>query len=338
MKVHTASMRWLTAIALAFAATLASAQSFGDLKKVLNTAREKTNQVKAAAGRAKGSAAADSPAQHSDGRIMLWAERMSNGSENPLHSEVAINGTTVDIFTSDKFEPIEKYLQEGWNTVTVTTTPQEPSNAENSLIFRIGPAYRHPQEKKLAMKPVLWEFRNGTDWTMREDGTWRHARGPKVKQVELSFQFYFAGLTAEMRELDEGDLVLMADPRSNGRNPSVSGTIFVNGTPLNTFFQPQRQVVITPYLKKGKNEIRIVSARVKNGVQENDLEFVIAGPARWNASEEKYELKPLLQFRGMQGWVRDGMSGQLLNRTDPQSDTIERVIPLLLKDSDQAGG
>lgn len=336
MKLHTASMRCLAAMSLVFAATMASAQSLGDLKKALNAAREKTNQVKSAARQAT-AAAPGSPAQRSDGKITLWVERMSNGSENPLHSEVAINGTTVDIFTSDKIEPIEQYLKEGWNTVAVTTTPQEPSNSENSLIFRIGPAFRQPKDQQLVMKPVLWEFRNGTDWTMRDDGTWRHARGPKVKQVELSFQFYFAGLNGELRELDEGDLVLMADPRSNGRNPSVSGTIFINGTPLNTFFQPQRQVVITPYLKKGKNEIKIVSARVRNGVQENDLEFVIAGPARWNASEEKFELKPLLQFRGMQGWVRDAMSGQLLNRTDPESDTVERVIPLLLKDSDQAG-
>ena len=78
---------------------------------------------------------------------------------------------------------------------------------------------------------LTWQdFRNGTDWKLREDGTWRHVLGPKVKRVQIDLQVYYAGLAAENREPEEGDLVLIAKPNFNQSwNSSVSGTVFVNG-------------------------------------------------------------------------------------------------------------
>jgi hypothetical protein len=56
--------------------------------------------------------------------LLLWVKRNFTSWDNPLHSELSVNGKTVNIFTSDTFEPVGQYLKEGWNTVTIKTTPQ----------------------------------------------------------------------------------------------------------------------------------------------------------------------------------------------------------------------
>ncbi len=50
------------------------------------------------------------------------------------------------------------------------------------MIFRIGPTRK--ENDKVMMQPVLWEFRNGTDWKFN-DGTYSHPLGPGVKKVML---------------------------------------------------------------------------------------------------------------------------------------------------------
>lgn len=285
----------------------------------------------ATGGKARKTAASASSA---DAPLTLWVSRKYKNWESTLHSELAINGQTVDIFTSDTWQPVDKYLKEGWNTFKVTTTPQEPAEHHNGLIFRVGPVRSGDRGKKTVMAPVLWEFRNDTDWAV-DDGNYSHALGPKVKEAVLNMKFYWAGLADETRELDAGDFVLMSNPHFGADwNSPVTGTVFVNGHPFNTFSLATRQVVITPYLKKGKNEIKIVSARIDNAVRQNDLEFAIAGPAEWNASKRRYMVKPILSFTGMQGWSRNAANGRLTNKTKPDSDVIERVIPLMIKDSE----
>ena len=89
--------------------------------------------------------------------------------------------------------------------------------------------------------------------------------------------------------------------------------------------------MITPFLKPGKNEIKLVSSRVKNSIKNNDIDFDIAGPAEWDVGKGEFLLKPILQFKSMQGWTLDSKTGMLVNSAKPDAESIERVIPYVLK-------
>ncbi|HEU4523137.1 MAG TPA: hypothetical protein VFT12_14105 [Thermoanaerobaculia bacterium] len=267
-----------------------------------------------------------------DGTIVVWVEKHYGSAENLLHTELTINGQTVNIYTSNTWEPVENYLQKGWNTITLDTTLQEPANVENGLRFRIGPVVNDPARGSFTMSPVLWEFRNFNDWQF-SGGRYRHGSGPNVRTVKLDFKVYWAGLSDEQRELEAGDFVLVGRSKYGSVDPPLTATIYVNGHALNTFLAPERQVVITRYLKKGKNEIKLVSSRVDRIVGENDIEIYIAGPATWNASRARFMLGPVTEFKAMQGWIRDDVSGRLINSGNPRSDVVERVIPFMIKDT-----
>jgi hypothetical protein len=258
--------------------------------------------------------------------MTLWVAREYTAWDNALHSELSINGTLVNIFTSDTFEPVAEYLEPGWNTITVKTTAQEPANRNNELILRIGPARQ--DGKQMVMSPVLWEFRNGTDWRF-QDGTYTHPLGPGVKEVTLTHRVYFAGMAHEQQELEAGDFVLAAKPTYPWNAP-VTATVFVNDTPLNTFMLATRQIVVTSLLKEGRNEIRLVSSRT-GSIRNNDIEFSVAGPAEWNVQRNGYTVTPIVQFKSMQGWTLDPKTGVLINKASPESETIERTIPFVLK-------
>jgi hypothetical protein len=263
-----------------------------------------------------------------DQPLSLWAERQYNSWENPLHSEVTINDKLVNIFTSDAIEPVAAHIKPGWNTIVVKTTAQEPAKDSNGLIFRIGPARK--EAKGFVMAPVLWEFRNDTDWKLK-DGAYSHPLGPGVKEVTLSYKLYYAGLENERHDLKAGDYVLSGKPQYNSWNSPVVATIFVNGTALNTFMLAERDIVITPFLKPGRNEIKIVSGRVPNAIANNDVKFSVGGPAEWEVSSGKFMLKPIVQFNAMQGWQLNRQTGQLSNPLKADADTIERVIPFVMK-------
>ena len=129
-------------------------------------------------------------AQKSDSEpILLWVKRNFASWDTPLHSELSVNGKTVNIFTSDTFEPVGQDLKKGWNTITIKTTPQQPANKSNGLIFRMGPAHKTPGNDQWIMEPILWEFRNDTDWKFA-NGRYSHPLGPDVKEVTLSFKIY----------------------------------------------------------------------------------------------------------------------------------------------------
>ena len=324
---------WIIAFTFVFSLLpLDAAAQLGDLKRGLDklkAAKKAATDQKRATSQSAQTVSPGGP-DFEDGTMMLWVEP-GFAWDNPLHTEMSINGRTVNIFTSETFEPIGQYLQEGWNTITLHTVAQEPANADNGLTFRIGPAYHDEKKRSFVMQPVLWQFHNNTDWKRRDDGTYFHPLGPHVKDVTLTIKVYWAGLEHEARALNAGDFVLQGVPGFSSWNSPVTGTVFVNGTPLNTFLAG-RDVVITPFLRKGKNEIKIVSTRSDNVFSSNDIEFSIAGPAEWIVDRGEYEVKPVVQFKSMQGWTKDRKSGKLMNRASAESDTIERTIAFMIKD------
>lgn len=267
-----------------------------------------------------------------EGGMYVWVEKNYSSSENPLHSELFINGQIVNIFSSDTIEPIEEYLKPGVNTVTIKTIAMEPANDSNDLIFRIGPMRRDPKNaSRYIMSPVIWKFRNGTDWDFK-NGYFQHPLGPDVKEVELTRDLYWAGLEFEEKNIKEKDYILNVWPRYNSSNSPVILTLSLNGTPLSSFFGIKRQIVITHLLKPGKNELKIVSHRVINSFKNNDMEGSISGPATWYPGKNKYIHKPITTFSGMSGWKKDKKSGQLINQRNPADEFFERTIVFLIKD------
>lgn len=261
--------------------------------------------------------------------LSLWVQREYSSWDNPLHSELSINDKMVGMFTSDGDRAIGEHLKPGWNTITLKTTPQAGATESNQLIFRIGTVTKQDGKR---MMDALWEFRNGTDWKYK-DGTYTHQLGPDRKEATLTFRVYMAGPEAETGKLGAGDYVLTGRPEYASWNGPVTGTVFVNGHEVSTFLGRERQVVITPYLKKGENTIKLVSARVPNVVAENDMKFWVGGPAEYNATKGRYELAPVNKFEAMRGWKRDPKSGQLVNTVTAGADTIEREIKFTLDEA-----
>jgi len=268
--------------------------------------------------------------QAGEAAVMVWVRRQTGYQDNPLQSEFRINGETIDVFTSDTQKSIGKHVKKGWNDIVIETVPQQPASNNNSLWFSIGPVSRDKRDRQV-MSP-LWKFGNGTDWEYK-DGKFSHATGPDVKKVSLSYRVYYAGLDHENGKVRAGDFWLQGKPQTNYLNVPLTATVFVNDTPLNSFILAERQVVITPLLKKGKNEIKLVSSRVDNAVYANDIILTVAGPAEYHAPRRKYEAKPIVEFKAMQGWEHDKRTGQLVSKADPNAKTIERVIPFFLDEA-----
>lgn len=267
------------------------------------------------------------------GRMMVWVKRNYETWDNPLWSEFSINGKLVDTFSSDTYRPIDKYLQPGWNTITIKTTPKA-AERDNHLNFRIGPMRKDAKNDRMVMEPVIWEFQNGTDWKFK-DGKYSHPLGPNTKEVTLSFRVYFAGLQYERGKIREGDYVLEGRSEYSAWNTPVTATVFVNGTPMNTFILGKRDLVITPLLKQGKNEIKLVTCRVPNVLASNDVLLKVAGPAEYSVAQEGFVVKPIVQQGSLAGWERDQKTGQLVNKLKPGEETIERTITFVLDEAPQ---
>ncbi len=267
--------------------------------------------------------------QPADAELMLRVERATAARPCPLHTKVAINHQRVGVFTTESQQAIGKYLKRGWNTITLETTAQ-PTDRGNDLILQIGPVHKDPKKDRPVMKPVFWEFHNGTDWRLDEKtGRYSHRKDPQLKQVTLSFPVYFAGMEHERWALQAGDYFLEVRPQLSHRTVPVTLTAYVNGTPLNSFVLRRRQLILTPLLKEGKNELRIVSNRVADVISGNKMELIVAGPAEYGAKDEKFHGRQLTQFDSMTGWSR-GADGQLVNKAKPGSDTVETVLTFTL--------
>jgi hypothetical protein len=266
--------------------------------------------------------------------IELMARRGLN-EENPLHSEVTLNGKLVDIFSGDTHKSITRHLRQGWNTIQVKTTPQESASRDNSLIFQVGPMEKSGKREALTMRPVLWKFHNEGGWKFR-DGKYSYLPNPEAKDSSRTYHVYYAGLGHELRSLHNGDYVVVAKTHIPGRDTPVTVTLFINGTPLNTFLGEDRQLVVTPWLREGKNEIRIVSARVKNSVDDNDLHIEVGGPAEYSARQQRYLYHRILQISGREGWSRHDKTGQFVSKKDPEADRVERTVSFVLDQAPKA--
>jgi Zn-dependent protease with chaperone function len=261
--------------------------------------------------------------------IDLWVEREYTGWDNPLQTELTLNDRAVGFYTSELDEPVAEYLRPGWNTIALKTTPQQNVTQDNGLTFRIGQAVR--TGNRIAMDPVLWQFSNKTDWNLK-NGRYVHRLGPQRTEVTLLMAVYYAGLEHELRETRAGDYLLKGKPKYVGWNGPVSATVFVNGTPLNTFLFSERDIVITPLLKAGRNAITIVSKRIANAVRDNDIEFAIYGPVQWNVGENTFTGPVVMEFGSLQGWKQDPARGTWTSVANPSSDSVERTIWLLVKE------
>src|SRR5262245_56718107 len=260
--------------------------------------------------------------------LTLRVERNYKSWDNPLHSELSINGKSIGTFSSDTDRAISEHLQVGWNTITMKTIPQTGATHDNHLIFHVGPV-RKAEDGKRVMGPVIWTWQNGTDWKF-DDGKFTHQLGPDTKDVTVTYKLYFAGLDSERRKLGAGDYVLTGDQNYHQSNTPLVATVFVNGQAVTTFLGDRRQVVITPLLRKGENVVRLVSTRVPNAIADNNIKCSVAGPAEYNVTHGRYELAPVIQLDAMNGWKRHPKKGELMNQVKSGEDTIDREIKFTL--------
>jgi hypothetical protein len=263
--------------------------------------------------------------------LMVFTERFYTGSENPLQSELSINGESVGVFRVEQQKPIDKYLKKGWNTIALKTVPQYPASGKNSLSFAIGPVCKDGNDK-LIMEHVYWKFWNSEDWSF-EKGKFQHKLGPDVKEVTLSFRVFYAGPEFDEVKVRNGDYLLSLGSYYGDNNPDTIPTTFVNGTPLNSFMMGQRDVVITSLLKKGKNEIKLVTSPIKNQLQNNATSVKVRGPAEYSVAQGKFLLPAILDVWSSEGWVRDRKNGQLVVKDQPKAENFERVLTFNLEEA-----
>jgi hypothetical protein len=267
-----------------------------------------------------------------DGKLYVDVNRRFTNWDNPIHSEFIVNGQTVDIFSSGTYAKIDQYIKEGWNEITIKSSPQEPANAENCLEFSIGPMHVSQKDAtKFVMAPILWYFDNGTDWDFK-NGKYIHALGPDVKEVTLTYHLYWAGNAFDELPVKKGDYVLNVTRQFTNWNSPVIVSVLVNGTAFTSFLGARRQLNITSLLKHGKNELKIVSHRVKDSIGDNDMKCSIQGPAEWSVAERKFTFKPITTFSAMQGWKKNKTTGQLVSIGDPNAEMIGRTIEFMINE------
>jgi len=238
-------------------------------------------------------------------RVMLWTEGAA-GDTNHLESEISINGKPIGSFKTETKQFVE--LNVGWNDIAIKTTPTNPSMKCRGLWLYIGGVVEE-QPGKIVMNKPLWSFLNSNGWQFK-DGTYIHDFGPRAKNATLTFKVYFAGLDTEGVKISDDDYVIRADSTVYQGDAS-SATIYVNGHPLNTFLNTEREVVITPFLKPGHNEIKLVTTPVKNGTYDGARDISILGPMEYNGQRKEWQGRELLTFRDQTGWKRNART-QLL--------------------------
>jgi hypothetical protein len=260
--------------------------------------------------------------------LELWVEREHPQIKNSLKSQLFLNGKHVGTFTTDARQPLGKYLKKGWNTLTLKTTGIAPPEEDRAGGLRFQVGWVSKAEKNREQMYVLWSLTNVQGWGVK-DGKVVHRLGPDVKEIELPFHLNYQGMKSEKPKVAGGDIVLQAGVYNQDLTTNIrtTVTVFVNGQPLNTFTRQQRQVVITPLLKDGENEIKVVSRRINNIVFDthNPRPIVVGGPAVYSPREQKYTLREILKIDGMSGWKEDRDSGQLVLNGDPAKDALERT-------------
>ncbi|HSQ54871.1 MAG TPA: hypothetical protein VLM40_03925 [Gemmata sp.] len=277
----------------------------------------------------------DAPARAKE-KIMVWVEKFLSSTDCALETELTVNGKSVGKFQSTTQKDISELIKSGRNTISFTTTPQEPASSKNELKFRIGAVTTNPKTKKTTMSPILMIVQNDVDWSLNDDtGKYTHPFGPNPKtpskkSVTLTYNFYYAGIEADRAQVKEGDYVLQGEAFF-ARNPSVVATVTVNGKSLGSFHAGLRSLVITDLLKPGENEIRLATEAVANQLTDNDTSFDILGPMAYSTTKQKFLGKQVVQFKAMEGWTRDRTSGVLHVKGKPDTFTHERTIRFTLE-------
>ena len=72
------------------------------------------------------------------------------------------------------------------DTITLKTTAQDGAKDSNQSTFRFGPMHKDKNGTRV-MSPVVWEFRNGTDWKLK-DSKYTHRTNPDAKEVTLTYK------------------------------------------------------------------------------------------------------------------------------------------------------
>lgn len=256
--------------------------------------------------------------------------------ENFLHTELSINGKVIGTFTAEHTKVIEPFMKKGWNTITMKTTAKEPATSNNWLDFTIG-SVKKADANTPKMSPVLWSFTNSYDWTRKGDH-YAHRLGPDTKVVTLTLNLYYAGMELEGTEAKKGDYVVQSGRGSPTDGlyglcmSSVTTTVIVNGTPVNSFMGCTRRVKITPLLKQGRNEVEIVTHRIKDLLNGTTEKFDLGGPAEWNPGANAFEFKPLLPFDTTTGWERDPKSLQMGVVGKPGAESHKRVLSFMVEE------
>lgn len=266
------------------------------------------------------------------GSIMLWCAPQTKEWATPnLHSEISINGKVVEIFTSSKAKDVGGFLKHGWNTITMKTPAGAPYGEGNYLRFQFGPVHKGKGNEPV-MSPVIWRFTNGLDW-QDKGGKWTHQSDPDAKAVTLTFTVYLGHPELEREGGKKADYILHAAPNVVGATTPVSSTVTVNGTTFTSLLGVQRDIVITPLLKKGKNEVEIVTHRVSGVIYDWSSTIVVAGPGEWIATENEYQFKEIVKLRNLDGWIRDSKTGKWLNKENPEEETVKRVLTFNLDEA-----
>ena len=78
---------------------------------------------------------------------------------------------------------------------------------------------------------------------------------------------------------------------------------------LNTFTGNKRNIVVTSLLKEGKNELKLLTARVKDSVADNDIRLMLAGPARFSAEKNMHEFPIVVELTTAEDWTHDAKTG-----------------------------
>lgn len=267
-------------------------------------------------------------------KIMVWVEKFFR-DDCALETEMSVNGKSVGKFQSSTQKDISELIKPGRNTIEFSTTPQEPASTDNSLTFRIGQVTTNPKTKKTTMSPILLVVKSDVDWKLNKDtGKYTHPFGPNPKTpskktVTLTYNFYYAGLGADRAEVKEGDYLLQSESFF-GTNPSVVATVTVNGQSLGSFHGGRRSLVVSDLLKPGDNEIRLETEAVANQLYSNDTGFDIIGPMSYSTAKQEYLGKKVVQFKALEGWTRDKLSGVLHVKNRPGTFKHERTIRFTL--------
>ena len=270
-------------------------------------------------------------------KMMVWVEAFLGGP-SALKTEMVVNGKSIGVFDSNTQRDISDLIKMGSNTISFTTTPQEPASMAGEVEFQIGPVTTNPKTKKTIMKPVLFRYKNSYDWKLDGDtGKFTHPFGPNPKtpdkkSVTHSYTIDYAGVAAELAEPKEGGYSLQSDTFL-GNNASVNSTVSVNGKPLGSFMGGRRSLNVSPLLKAGENEIRLTTEAIANQLHYSDTTFEIIGPLSYSPARSEYLGRKVLKFQALEGWTQDRNSGVVHVKGNPGKTTHERVIRFTLEDA-----